>query len=261
MINKKTKILVIGYGNFGSLLVKLFKKYFNEVYVLSKNLSKQDIKDKKIKVIEGKELAKIGEMDVVVPSVPISKYQSVVKKVNKYLKEGSLLIDVCSVKVYPKKVMKKEIKENVKLINSHPMWGPESYKANKGIKGLKIVLHPLRIDKKEFNEIKNKLEKAGFKIIIQTPEDHDKDAAKSQALAQYVGKVLEQMPLSEVEIATLGYERLRSLMPFVVTNTYELFLSIQNYNPYAQQVRDKFLKTALKVEERIRREKGEGDFV
>ncbi|MBD3300101.1 MAG: prephenate dehydrogenase/arogenate dehydrogenase family protein, partial [Candidatus Moranbacteria bacterium] len=135
----------------------------------------------------------------------------------------------------------------VYLINSHPMWGPESYSANNGLKDLKIVLHPLRIPKTLFKEIKSKLKKAGFKLIVQTPKEHDRDAANSQALAQFVGKILQKMPAKEVKISTLGFERLKSLMPFVVKNTEELFYSLQNYNPYAQQARERFLKTADKL--------------
>ncbi|MBD3300747.1 MAG: prephenate dehydrogenase/arogenate dehydrogenase family protein, partial [Candidatus Moranbacteria bacterium] len=117
MITKKTKILIIGYGNFGQLLTELLLKYFDKVFVLSKNLKSASIKNKKIILLNFRQLGKIKKMDVVIPCVPISQFEKAIKKINPFLKDQSILIDVCSVKIYPKNIMQKFINKNVYLIN------------------------------------------------------------------------------------------------------------------------------------------------
>lgn len=244
--NKKIKIGIIGYGKFGSLIAEILSKSFENIFVFSKKREKND----SIKFFS--QISRISECDIIIPAVPIPAFEATLKKINPFLKKGAVLADVCSVKIIPAKLMKKLIKKEVNLLATHPMWGPDSFKANNSsLKDLKIVLYPLRIPKNKYSNIKAFLKKLNLKIIEMTPEKHDKQAADSQVLAQFVGKILQKFPAKKIEISTLGYEKLKSLMPFVINNTDELFYSMQNFNPYSKKAREKFISTAKKINNEI----------
>ncbi len=55
------------------------------------------------------------------------------------------------------------------------------------------------------------------------------------------------MPLDDVDIGTIGYSKLRGLLPFVERSSKELFYDLQNYNPFAVDVRKRFMEVALSV--------------
>jgi prephenate dehydrogenase len=238
--NKKTIIGIIGTGKFGGLIKKILSKNFEKIIVFKKN----------------SRLEKLAKCDLVIPAVPISAFESILKKINPYLKEGSILADVCSVKIYPAELMKKSIKKEINLLATHPMWGPDSYKSNNlSLNGLKIVLYPLRISNEKYSLIKVFLKKLGLKIIEISPDEHDRQAAKSQAIVQFVGKTLQEMPAEKIPIATLGYEQLLKILPFTANNTEELFYSLQNFNPYSKNERKKFLNSAIKINKKINEHK------
>ncbi len=253
-LNKNTTIGIIGYGIFGKLIASLFAERGIKVLVFSRNEEEEVVNIKFVSLREA------VQADVVIPSVPISVFEGVIKEISPYLKPNSILVDVCSVKKYPAQVMEKYIPANVHFLATHPMWGVDSVRINKGIKDLKVVLCPSHIPDEIFEKIKNILNSVGFRVVIMSAEEHDKQVANSQVIAQFVGKILELMPVREVDISTKGYEHLLNLLPFVINNTEELFCDLQNYNVYGEKVREKFLETAGDVQEKIMMRKNKEDF-
>ena len=99
------KIGIIGFGRFGRVLYEILSKDFNMVlYNRNSKLSKIKFKAK-TKVFT--DLSKVyAESEVVFFAVPISKFEKVIKEHRQYFK-NHLLIDVLSVKVHPKNILKK----------------------------------------------------------------------------------------------------------------------------------------------------------
>jgi prephenate dehydrogenase len=259
MRKKKIKIGIIGFGNFGQLIAGLLLKY-SDVYVYqykNKASLRKRAREMGVKLVD---LETIGKCDVIILAATISKTENAIKELSPLVKKGALVVDTCSIKVLPCQWMKNNLPKGTDILGTHPMWGPDSVKINKGIKGLKIVLCPIRLARMKFQEIKRLLQKAGFKVIVMSPQEHDRQAADSQTLAQFVGKILADIPLKDIEIATLGYEHLRNLLPFVINNTDQLFCDLQNYNPYAASSRKKFLKSGQKVQEQIRKAQNQDSF-
>lgn len=254
--NKKLTISILGYGHFGRLLADLLSQYYDRVFVYSR--SKGQNGTKKIKFVSwGTAL----ECDVIIPAVPIKNFESVIEKVATSIKPGATVVDVCSVKEHPVKAMKKHLPKGVFWLATHPMWGPDSVENNGGIKNLRMVLCPeSRVPKTTFNELKKVLKKIGFEVIEMSAKEHDKQAARSQAITQFVGKTLQRMNAQEEPLSTLGHKSLLSIMPFVVNNTEELFTSLQVFNQYAQKEREKFIGSAHRVEEGLIRRQIEDDF-
>ncbi len=247
MLNKitpQTKIGIVGFGTFGSLVGEILADYFEEILVFDSHLDQKRLTKSSLIPASLKEVA---ACEGVILAVPIGKFEGVVKKIAPLVNSGTLVVDVCSVKVEPARAMQAHFGPEVELLATHPTWGRDSYQINEGLKGLKVVLCPVRIQKKLLDQISQGLKRAGLKVLIQTPQKHDQQAAHSQVLAQFVGKILQKMPLKEVDVTTLGYRHLQGLLPFVVNNSDELFCDLQNRNPYGEKTRKNFLKKVHQV--------------
>jgi len=239
--NKKNKIAIIGMGRFGILLADLLSPY-GEIFVISrKNITKC-----KFKQIQYSDL---GEMDIVIPAVPISKFEQTLKDINKYLKPRSLVMDVCSVKVAPCRSMKKIIRKDVEILGTHPMFGPDS--AKNGCQGLQVVICPLRINEKRLKIIEGIFKALELRIIYVTPAEHDRQVAKSLAFVHFLGRGLSLINLKNQSITTLGFERLMAVNETVNNDSKELFLDMQHYNPYSNKIRQDFIKALIALNNEI----------
>jgi len=235
-------ISIIGFGRFGQLVANQIAETTDQVLISSKGLKKEDLKNRAFKFTS---LEKAAKCDVIIVAVPISEFEQLLTKIVPNLQRGSLLIDTCSVKVFPTNLMKKIVPSKVDILGTHPLFGPESVKANRGIKNLEIVLCPIRLAEETLEKISKILVKSGLKVLKKTPAQHDEEIANSQALAQFIGRILEMMPLKNVETNTLGSKQLKTLLQFVSHDTKQLFTDLQTFNPFSKAVRKRFMDIAL----------------
>jgi prephenate dehydrogenase len=235
------KITIIGYGRFGRLLARSLP-FFGDISVISS----KKINEKNIKQVG---FADLKNSDLVIPSVPISTLKNLLKKISPNLKPGAIVMDVCSVKSYPCRWLKQELPKNIEIIGSHPMFGPDS--AKHGLKGLQIVLCPLRISPKNYSRIKDIFKKLKLKIIETTPEEHDKQAATCLALVHFIGRGLGKIGFAKQSITTLGFERLLAVNETVNNDTWQLFIDMQRFNPYTKKTRKNYLNALNQLDKKI----------
>jgi len=234
------EIGIIGFGRFGQLLVQYLSEDFS-VSVSSRSANPDEIKS------IGGIPASFGEVcqkDMVIPSVPISKFEDVVIKMIPYLSEN-LVVDVCSVKEYPVSVMQRNLPESVQILATHPMFGPDS--ASNSIRGQKIVLSKIRIGDTLYGKIKEYLISKELQLIETTPENHDRQIARSQVLTHFIGRGLSQFGAGEIDIDTEGYKRLLKILEVVENDPEQLFRDLNQYNSYAEQMRQTFIDALLGI--------------
>ena len=186
------RVGVIGYGRFGRFVVQILKSKFKNTHVLVSSRRRE-----KLGIDRGVEFASLDDVcssDVVIPCVSISAFEEVIKAICGKIKPGSLLVDVCSVKIYPVEVMTRYIPDNVEILATHPAFGPDS--AKRGLRDLKIILHNVRIPPSKFARIVQSCQDIGLKVIEMSPEKHDELMAFSLAYAHLVGRIGERMSLS-----------------------------------------------------------------
>ena len=168
---------LIGYGRFGRLTVQHLAKDF-EVVVHTRNADKaEDIAAAGGRLVSLKQACR---RKIVILCVPISAMQATLKQVNPMLAEGTTVVDVCSVKIYPAQWMAELLPDNVEILATHPMFGPDS--AVDSLKGHKMVLCPERIDPKRYLKIKAWLEDQGLIVIETSPDQHDRQMKINQRL-------------------------------------------------------------------------------
>ena len=239
--NKKLNIAIIGQGRFGKLMADILKS-FGDVFIISSRKLDGD----NMKQID---FADIERMDWVIPCVPISAMQDTLKKIKPFIKKGSLIMDVCSVKVMPCEWMRGIIPEDIEIIGTHPMFGPDS--ASNGLKGLQVVICPIRSSNKTLGSVIDIFKEMKLKVIEVSPKEHDRQVAVSLALVHTVGRGLARAEVGKQKITTLGFERLLAVNENVNNDTWQLFLDMQHYNPYADKIRKKFINSLIDIDKEI----------
>jgi len=243
-VDKKTAG-IIGFGRFGQLAGKYLRDGLN-VYVYDKIDRSTDIEKFGLSKNSLEEACK---KDIIILSMPISSLEGVLMDIRDYVREDSIIMDVCSVKEIPCNLMKKYLPSSVHILGTHPLFGPDS--ARTTLKNRKIVLCPVRITEEKLDCVKSFLERKELKIIEMTPEDHDEQISYSLVLTHFIGRAMIDMKLGEQEIETLGYQRLLKILSTVRNDTWELFQDMNKYNNYASQVRNKFVDSLKNIDEKL----------
>ncbi len=245
----KKNISIIGYGRFGKVWAEFLKKDFN-VYVANK--SKIVPKER----VEGVNFVNIKEAlkkEVIFLCIPISAFEQFLKKNSKNINDKALILDTCSVKVYPIDLMKKYLPKSCEIIGTHPMFGPDSIK--EGVENLKITLCKVKQRKDSYNFWKKYFKRRNLKVVELSADMHDKLASQSQSIAHYIGRVLGELNLKETKIDTLGFKKLNEIINQTCNDSEQLFYDLQTKNPYGEKVRRKIEKSFKKINYKLLKEK------
>jgi len=237
---------IIGYGRFGKLAARYLADDY-DVLICSRRKLILDGDNKRIRTAD---MVDVCRQKIVVPAVPISVFRDTLKQMAPLLEPDSLVIDVCSVKVNPVKWMTELLPQTVPILATHPMFGPDS--AANSLEGMKIALCKVRIADKLFAKIKSYLSSKGLTVIDTTPENHDRQIAVSLALTHFIGRSLSNFGAKELEIDTEGYKRLLHILGVVEHDTWQLFVDMTHYNPFAEKVREEFLQAMQKIHTQLK---------
>ena len=125
---------IIGHGRIGKLLSNYLSRDF-DVYVYDKNKNQVAENNKLYKFTS---LEEVCSKRIILPLVPISDFEETIEAIKNKINKNAIVIDACSVKEFPIKIMTEKLPKSVSIIGSHPMFGPDSVKDT--LFGAKIVL-------------------------------------------------------------------------------------------------------------------------
>ena len=236
---------IIGFGRFSALMARYLSKDM-EVKIATRQKRHEEIAQTGAVQVS---LEEVCQMDYVIISVPISAVKAVLEQIAPILNKNATVLDVCSVKEYPVKWMKEILPETVSILPTHPMFGPDS--AADTLKDKKIVLCKERIADTAYEGIKGYLAAKGLILIETTAEDHDRQIAKSLSLTHFIGRTLSAVKAEPMAIETEGYKRLLHILEVVENDTWQLFLDMHTYNPYAKTMRSEFMAAMKKINGQI----------
>jgi prephenate dehydrogenase len=233
---------IIGYGRFGRLAARHLSK--DDTVIVC---GRRDIDDGNLPAnVRAGSIEEVCNQRIVIPCVPISSFKTTLKTIAPLIRPDALVVDVCSVKVYPVQWMESELPRSVAILGTHPMFGPDS--AGGGIDGMKIALCRVRTNDSLYLKIVDYLTRAGLTVIETTPEEHDRQIAVSLALTHFIGRSLSAIKAGQLQIDTEGYKRLLHILDVVEHDTWQLFVDMHSYNPYAKEVRRTFMRAVEKIE-------------
>jgi prephenate dehydrogenase len=91
-----------------------------------------------------------------------------------------------------------------------------------------------------------------LKVLKITPEEHDKIGAYTQGVTHFIGRVLSRLNLEPHSMGTKGYHALLEIMQQTCNDPFQLFLDLQNYNPYTSVMRDELHRAFLETEQLLK---------
>lgn len=224
------QIGVYGLGRFGAFWASLLGQSFN-VKGYSRNPDRATPAG-----VERVDFDGLMDCKVIFLCNAISSMEQVLPQIAGAVKPGTLVVDTCSVKVYPVDLMMEILPESVEIMGSHPMFGPDS--GRNGVKGLPLVLCKQRISDEHYVFWKDNFRALGLVIQEMTAHEHDREAAYTQGITHFIGRTLKELNLHPSPIATTGYERLLDIVTQTCNDPWQLFLDLQKYNPYTSRMRN-----------------------
>ena len=193
---------------------------------------------------------RVGEDEVLSQSViflcvAISAMEDVLVHTRGRISSSALVMDTCSVKTHPVSLMEKLLPASTFLMGTHPMFGPDS--ARNGVAGLPMILCPARIPAREVERWRELFSSLGLSITLMTPDEHDREAAFTQGVAHYIGRVLSDLGVRHSAIGTMGYNKLLEIVEQTCNDPLQLFLDLQRYNPHTREMRVRLEKSIRSV--------------
>ena len=232
---------IIGFGRFGKVLANILQRGFA--------IKAYDPKPAgPFPGVQFLDLDTVLNEKVVFIAVPIRHFESVIADISKKLKKETTLIDVCSVKNYPVNIMLKILPDHIGVIATHPMFGPDSYMSNSN---LKMMINNTRDLYNQYSFWKRFFSDQSIQIIEMTPDQHDRQAAKTQGVTHFLGRMLKEFGIKKTNIDTQGFRDLLDLVGQTCNDTWELYADLQLYNPYTEDMVEKLKASTNKLDNQL----------
>ena len=239
------EIGIVGFGRFGRFAAEILRKDF----LVS-------VFDRKIPSGQGGirsvPLREVARKPCLLLCVPISQMERVCQRLGPLLTPGQLVMDTCSVKEEPLRLMLELFPESVEVLGTHPLFGPET--GRHGIAGLEVVLCPGRCNRVQ--KVKQYLEKLGLAVTVTTATEHDRAMAKTQALFHFLAQGFSRLKMDPDTLATPGAAQLCRAFQDVRGDSSQLFRDLQQMNRFAPAQRKKLIDSLTALDRRLSRRRG-----
>jgi prephenate dehydrogenase len=220
---------IIGYGRFGRLLVELFKKTHPtlslQVYSRSHDTDDETFFSKE----------NVYSSDLVILAVPIGVFADSVSDLAPHLKPGQTVMEVCSVKIFPRKVLTENLPETVGVICSHPMFGPATYQHKDGsLSGLTTTLENVRGSDAAYTFVKDFFLSLNLHVVEIDAVEHDRLASKFQFVTLSNAMILRPLALNRTRIDTASASALHHYLEMISVDK-QLVKDLYTYNPFCKE--------------------------
>lgn len=222
--------IIGGAGKMGSLFKKFFQKKGFDVVISDVKMG-----------LPLKELLHTAK--VIIISLPIEIFPKVVMEMAPFVRDSHWIMDICSLKYEPAKIMKKYLKKG-ELIATHPLFGPYE----EDLTGKTIAYYPLR-GKNFVSWLISLFKEEGLRMVSISPKKHDEVMAIVQALNHFIqillAKTIKETEFSVEEILSLSTPSFLKQIEILSRLAYQdehLYAHIQLKNPFAKKIRTLFCK-------------------
>ena len=229
-------ILIIGgTGRMGRFLAGFLSLQGAHVTITGRSIDRTRKTAREIEVDAGTLLDSV-KSDIIIVSVPIEETERVARETAPLMNEGSLLLDVSSVKTRIANRIAASIPKSIEYVSIHPLFAPDDQ-----MHGQNIVAIPYRTGPK-WEKLQRSLKDSGANIYTMTSAQHDRRMASVQGLHHFA--------LIALGIALRdkgGEPRTRSLIDTEarisrILQNWETVRSIQKENPFVANLRRDFLR-------------------
>lgn len=225
MVKKDNMTIIGATRGFGRWIAEHLNNDFN-ITITSPNKDRglEVAKELNVKYIQDN-IEAVQNADIIIFSVPITIMVETIKEVAPHAPEGSLLMDVCSIKTEAAEALKKYAPENVEILPCHPMFGPRVPTIKRQI----IVLTPIEDRANNWlDSVKKFLIKSECEIVVTTPQEHDKYMSIVQGLTHFSFITLA----STIRKLHINVKKSRSFSSPVYSLMLDMVSRIIYQNPY-----------------------------
>jgi prephenate dehydrogenase len=237
---------ILGAGKMGIWFAKFCKENGEHVILADRKKQKLAKLGKELDVETAGFTEAVEKADNVVICVSISSFEDVVKQIAPAIRERQNVLDICSVKEQPVKIMHQHLK-GATILGTHPVFGPGS----QGVKNKAYILTPTNAKEQAFAEkYKSWLEKVGARVFIMTPKKHDQLMSVVLGMPHFIGLVacdtlLEQPDFLETKkVAGTTYRMLFTLAEATALETPDLYANLQISLPEMGKIEALFIRKA-----------------
>jgi len=237
---------IIGYGKFGKLLIELFTKFQPhlkiQVYSRSHEIDEKVFFDQKT----------VFNSDIIIPCVPIRNFAETIELLVPHLNTGQTILEICSVKLYPKAILEKKVPSNINLIGAHHMFGPATYQKLKGrLLNCNLTIENIHCDNKIYHEIINLFKTWNLNVKELSADEHDRCAAEFQFTTLFTASVLKQLNLKRELIETQSALKMLDFLDMISVDN-DLVLDLYKFNPYCQEQFSRIVMAFNSIQNAIR---------
>jgi prephenate dehydrogenase len=238
---------ILGAGKMGIWFAKWCKEKGDNVVLSDRKADKLTKLGKALGVETTDDFTEaVKAADRIIICVSISSFEEVVKKIGPNVHDGQVVMDICSIKEFPVKVMHENIANGL-VLGAHPVFGPGS----KGVRHKAFVLTPTNAAEEKYAEgFKKWLEKEEARVFIMSPKKHDQLMSVVLGLPHFLGLVacetlLEQKDFSETkQVAGTTYRMLFTLAEATALETPDLYANLQMRLPELGKIEDLYISKA-----------------
>lgn len=233
----RPRLGILGFGAFGRFMATHLRRHFDLVaYDPSPVPGAAGVR-----MVS---LATVASCPILILAVPVAQLAETLDAARPHVRPGALVLDVGSVKVLPATLMRDRLPADVRIVATHPLFGPES--GRNGIAGLKIAVCPVRGD--GGRRVAAFLRRAfGLRVFVTSPEEHDREAAIAQGVTHLVARALVGLEPLPTRVTTRSFDLLMEAIGMVRNDAPGVLQAIEQLNPYAADIRRRFLALAAAV--------------
>ena len=224
---------VVGLGRFGRLWAEILQ---SQASVLAWSRS-----GTRVPGVQIAPLSEVCRCDTVFLCTAIGATADVTARIAPLLGPTTVVADTASVKVWPMSQLERRLAPDTAFFGTHPMFGPDSW--GSGDRPT-IALCPGRNDSEVRAEWSERFAQLGMEVLPLSAEEHDRQAAASQGITHFIGRMLDAVDARPSPLATHGYRRLLDVRQQTCNDTDRLFHDLLRYNPYAKRAVDALLEAA-----------------
>jgi len=220
---------LIGYGRFGRLMIEILRRHAPEIEV--RVASRTQAADGKLFFPP----ESVYRCDLLIPCVPIRAFRGTIAAMAASLHAGQTVLDVCSVKVHPRRVMLELLPPGVNIVCSHPMFGPASYQKLGGrLEGCSVVMECVRAEPAVYEALQGFFSAQKLQVIEMEADEHDRLAATFHFVALTAATLLRKLQLRRSRIDTKSASLLMDFLEMISVDR-DLVKDLYEYNAYCKK--------------------------
>ena len=222
---------IVGGGAFGRCMASLLDST-HHILLTSRSDYSKECRDRGWTFYPTMEEWNRTKKDVILIAVSIDSFESVVEQIDF---QDELVVDVLSVKQFPKQILLEKTPPSCDILATHPMFGPKSI----GKKDRPpCILEKVRIQHKVRCQYFLESITNHCRLVEMSCQQHDQDVAIYQALTHYVNRLLNKSSFTKANLERVprSCQLLVESGHLTLGDSDSLFASLFDYNPAAKQL-------------------------